>query len=83
MTMIPSDDRNRKLNKGVFDLYIEEMFELETKGFVLHIDNKVYNIYVVFIQIIGDNIGLNNIRLCRNFYCNLSVQNMTNETRTL
>nr|XP_047132666.1 uncharacterized protein LOC124811327 [Hydra vulgaris] len=59
--VIYSSDRIKYSNKDAFSIYIEEMIELETKGFTIKIDGNEFKIYVVLAQIIGDNLGLNGI----------------------
>ncbi|XP_065681548.1 uncharacterized protein LOC124811327 [Hydra vulgaris] len=59
--VIYSSDRIKYSNKDAFFIYIEEITELETKGFTIKIDGNEFKIYVVLAQIIGDNLGLNGI----------------------
>jgi len=47
---------------GVLDMYIHEMTELEANGFTLTLeDGRQYQIFVVMVQLIGDNLGLNGL----------------------
>lgn len=47
---------------GVFDVYLNEMSDLETEGFSVTDSNGcTYKIYVVLVQVIGDNLGLNGL----------------------
>ncbi|XP_065683824.1 uncharacterized protein LOC136096474 [Hydra vulgaris] len=59
--VINSSDRNKYSNKDAFSIYIQEMTELETKGFTIKIDENNFKIFVVLVQIIGDNLGLNGV----------------------
>lgn len=45
----------------VFDIYLDEMSELENKGFMLTVDEVRYTVCVVLVQVIGDNLGLNSM----------------------
>jgi len=45
---------------GLLDMYIHEMTELENNGFTLTIpDGRQYQVYVIMVQLTGDNLGLN------------------------
>ena len=56
--VINSSDRQQK---GVFDIYLDEMKKLETDGFALKVDGIDYQIHVVLVEVIGDNLGLNGL----------------------
>lgn len=58
-TLIYSSDRVTYSNKEVFEAYLTEMFELESKGFDIIVDGLSFKIYVVLVQVSGDNLGLN------------------------
>jgi len=60
-TLIYSCDRLKLSNKEVFDAYLSEMKNLETTGFEVAVDGVTYQLYVVLVQVTGDNLGLNSI----------------------
>lgn len=71
--LINSNDRQRK---GVFDIYLDEMKKLESDGFTVTVDGVAYKIFVVLVQVIGDNLGLNGLlgyveSFTANFPCRL------------
>ena len=67
---------NESKRKGVFDIYLDEMKKLETDGFTVTVDGVDYKIFVVVVQVIGDNLGLNGLlgyveSFTANFPCRL------------
>jgi hypothetical protein len=75
-TLICSSDRTSLSNSEVFDAYLTEMQDLETNGFDLHINDVCYKVFVVVVQVSGDNLGLNGVlgyveSFTANFPCRL------------
>ena len=68
-TLIYSSDRVTYSNKEVFDAYLTEMFELESKGFFIIVDGLSFKNYVVLVQASGDNLGLNGTLGYVELYC--------------
>lgn len=54
-------DSSERAVSDVFDIYLDEMSELENKGFMLNVDEVKYTVFVVLVQVIGDNLGLNSM----------------------
>jgi hypothetical protein len=60
-TLVYAADRTAYTNSAAFDAYITEMHQLESRGFKLDIDGKSYTVFVVLVQVTGDNLGLNGV----------------------
>jgi hypothetical protein len=65
-----------RITKDVFDIYIDEMSQLENEGFVITVEGIEYTIIVTMVQMIGDNLGLNGMlgyveSFTANFPCRL------------
>ncbi len=54
-------DSSERATSDVFDIYLDEMSELENKGFQLNVDGQQYTVFIVMVQVIGDNLGLNSM----------------------
>jgi len=53
---------SERTTHGVFDIYLDEMSKLETEGFSVTLDDgESYKVFVVMVQVIGDNLGLNGL----------------------
>jgi hypothetical protein len=59
--VINSNDRTAYSNSAVFDAYLTEMQKLEKDGFDITVDSITYKVYVVVVQLTGDNLGLNGV----------------------
>jgi hypothetical protein len=60
-TLIYSSDRTSLSNREVFDAYLTEMQDLESSGFELCINGVCHKVFVVVVQVSGDNLGLNGL----------------------
>jgi hypothetical protein len=62
--------------EDVFDIYINEMSQLESGGFVITVEGIEYTIIVTMVQMIDDNLGLDGMlgyvkSFTANFPCRL------------
>jgi hypothetical protein len=60
-TVFVASDRKTFSDKTCLGKYIDEMNELETKGFRCIIDGREHNVFVTVVQVIGDNLALNSL----------------------
>ena len=55
-------DSSERTVQGIFDQYLHKMSTLETEGFTVTDETGVlHKIFVVLVQVIGDNLGLNGL----------------------
>lgn len=74
--LVKAHDRPFFGNECVFDIYLDEMTKLEMEGFPLVINNQTFQIYIVLVQLIGDNLALNGLlgyveSFCANYPCRI------------
>lgn len=56
-----AEDRVKFGNETIFNILIEDINYLRTKGVKICVESKKYQLFFVMVQLLGDNLGLNSI----------------------